>query len=81
MAIGNPVNQMHRTLRVLTEQDPTCQRAIAWTAQLIAKQGHDAIRNNPGLQAWIMENEHVLKPIADARRAAYQGGPKDGKMH
>lgn len=67
----NPVNQLHRTLRILTEQDPSCQRAVAWLANLITTQGHEALRKDPGMQAWVMENKHVLKPIADARRRAY----------
>lgn len=70
-ASTEPVNQLHRTLRQLTVTDPTCQQSVAWVFNLIKHFGYQQIRSDPGIVAWVMENEHVLKQISDARRAAY----------
>lgn len=66
-----PVNQFHKTLRVLTDEDPSLQRAITWVHQMIGLKGYDSVRNDPGMFAWVIENEVLLKHISDARRAAY----------
>lgn len=65
-----PVNQFHQTLRVLTLDDPTFERAIAFGEETIRLRGYAAVRNDPGMVAWVMENVATLKPIADARRAS-----------
>ncbi len=71
MAVTEPVNQLHKTLRTLTEQDPSCERAIAWASSVIQLRGYDTVRSDPGMVAWVMENEDHLKVISAARRAAY----------
>jgi len=71
VAVTEPINQLHKTLRALTEQDPSCERAIAWASSVIQLRGYATVMQDPGMAAWIAENQNHLKVIADARRAAY----------
>jgi len=69
--VSEPVNQFHKTLRALSAEDPTLQRAIAWVHQIIAMRGYDAVHDDPGMRAWVEENYAMCRRIADQRRAAY----------
>lgn len=55
------VNQFHQALRVLTLEDPTCERAIALGNEAIRLRGYKAVKDDPGMYAWVMENEAVLR--------------------
>lgn len=72
----DPVNQLHHTLRVLSQEDATLQRAISWVHHLIGLRGYDTVKADPGMEAWVMENKHTLGRIAAARRAAYAASQK-----
>lgn len=50
-----PVNELHAALRRLPLQD-----AINYVHNEIALRGHDAVKRDPGVQAWVMENQQVL---------------------
>lgn len=67
--MSEPVNQLHRTLRVLSLQD--LQSAIAFAQKVISIQGYDTIAADPGMRAWVEENKPALKLLSDARRKAY----------
>jgi hypothetical protein len=65
MIYGNPpVNDLHKALRIHTEQDPTCETALAFAQGVINVRGYDAVKSDPGMYAWIMENSKVLRPRA-----------------
>jgi hypothetical protein len=57
--VSEPVNELHAVLRKLSVAD-----AIALIAAQIPKRGHDVVKNDPGVYAWVMENAKVLAPIA-----------------
>ena len=65
------MNQLYTTLKHLSELDPTLRKPIAWAQTVIAHRGYDVVKRDPGMQAWVLENQGTLKPIADARRRAY----------
>lgn len=54
-----PVNELHAVLRQLSVDD-----AIALIAAQIPKRGHDIVKNDPGVYAWVMENRATLSTIA-----------------
>jgi hypothetical protein len=63
-----PVNDTHRKLR---EYDRDLDAGISFIAGMIAQLGYYPVRNDPGVRAWILENRHCLKPIADQRRTMF----------
>jgi hypothetical protein len=70
--VTEAVNQLHKTLRVLSHEDGTLQRAISFLHGCIKLQTHDTIKADPGVQAWFAEHMDALAEIARKRRAAYE---------
>lgn len=54
-----PVNELHAVLRKLGIDD-----AIALIAAQIPTRGHDIVKSDPGVYAWVMENRAVLSQRA-----------------
>lgn len=67
-----PVNQLHRTLRALSEEDATLQRAIAFLSGVIRLQTYATVQADPGVRAWFKEHWDLLADISAKRRAAYE---------
>jgi hypothetical protein len=65
-----PVNQVHRTLRLLSEEDPSLALAVAWADSLIDRFGYEPVFLDPGMRAWVGENRVKLKKMADDIRLA-----------
>lgn len=57
------VNQLHHELRVLTTGQGI-HAAIARVFLEIEQHGHGAVKADPGVHAWVMENRSALEPIA-----------------
>lgn len=53
------VNELHAVLRKLSVED-----AIALIAAQIPTRGHDVVKRDPGVYAWVMENVKVLGPMS-----------------
>ena len=74
MTVTEPVNDLHKVLRTLSATNPTLDQPIQLVFGAIKQHGYNAIRNDPGVRAWVSENRAALLEILVAKRAGVLHG-------